>query len=124
MWSVFQHGNRSGLSKSGRMAQCPGRRRRRIGRRRAFPVGGDSYLQDFVNTQAPPNFDFWVTTNAGSSWFKEFNLQFTPKGATIVPGPLSNPTVYQGFQEPGAIPNGGPRFGVVRATNLFAQATV
>ena len=106
------------------MAQCPGRRRRRIGRRRAFPVGGDSYLQDFVNTQAPPNFDFWVTTNAGSSWFKEFNLQFTPKGATIVPGPLSNPTVYQGFQEPGAIPNGGPRFGVVRATNLFAQATV
>lgn len=83
-------------------------------------LGGDSYLQDFANTSSPPNFDFWVTTNAGTSWFKGFNLQFTPIGATLVPGPAGNPVIYQGYQEGGELPFGGPRFGLVRATNLFA----
>jgi len=90
-----------------------------------FLLSGDLYIQDVTNTgTAPPSFDFFVTSTAGASWSKSFSLPFTPKGATIVAGPASNPTVFQGVQAAGALPNGGTRFGLVRATGLFGQASV
>lgn len=90
-----------------------------------FLIEGDAYLQDFVNTTAsPPSFDFYFTSTAGISWSKSFSLTFSPKGASVFAGPAGNPTVYQGVQLPGSLPNGGMRLGLIRATGLSGQATV
>jgi photosystem II stability/assembly factor-like uncharacterized protein len=90
-----------------------------------FLISGDEYLQDVPNTTAsPPSFDFFHTGTAGINGVKSFSLPLTPKGALIVAGPATGPTVYQGVQAPGALSNGGTRFGLFRATNIAAQAAV
>jgi hypothetical protein len=90
-----------------------------------FLIEGDSYLQNVVNAgESPPSFDFYFTSTAGISWSKSFSLTLTPKGVSIFGGPTGNPTVYQGVQRPGSLPNGGMRLGLMRATGLSGQATV
>src|SRR5438876_880415 len=90
-----------------------------------FLIVGDAYIQDVANTAvSPPSFDFFLTLSAGSSWAKSFSLALSPKGAPLIAGLLANPTVYHGVQKPGSLPNGGPRFGLMRASNLAGQAVV
>lgn len=90
-----------------------------------FLISGDEYLQDVPNpSSSPPSFDFFHTGTAGINWAKSFSLPLTPKGALIVAGPTSAPTVYQGVQAPGALSNGGTRFGLFRATNIAGQGSV
>ncbi len=91
-----------------------------------FLLSGDAYIQDVADTATtPPTYDFFLTSTVGASWSKSFSLSGTqPKGAALVAGPANNPTVFQGIQVAGAIPNGGIRFGMVRASNLFSQPIV
>lgn len=86
---------------------------------------GDAYVQFATNTgTSPPTFDAFLTLSAGSAWSKSFTLPLAPVGPAIFAGFLANPTAYQGVQRPGALPNGGPRFGLFRASNLAGQAVV
>jgi hypothetical protein len=90
-----------------------------------FLLSGDSYLQQVADTASmPPKFDFFRTTDAGGSWSKTFTLALQPKGATMVAGPPADPTIYQGVQEAGSLPNGGTRFGMMRARGIAGQAIV
>lgn len=89
-----------------------------------FQIVEDAYLQNVVSASTPPSNDYFLTLSAGSSWSKSFSLSPTPKGATIFAGSLANPSVYQGVQRPGSLPNGGTRFGLVRAKNIAGTATV
>lgn len=90
-----------------------------------FLIAGDAYLQEADDPNAmPPTFDFFLTLSAGSGWAKTYSLMFGPKGPPMFAGSLANPTVYQGVRRPGAISNGGPRFGLLRITNLAGQAVV
>jgi photosystem II stability/assembly factor-like uncharacterized protein len=90
-----------------------------------FQIVGDAYIQNVPNTTvSPPSFDFFLTLSAGSSWSKSFSLAQTPKGAPLIGGSLANPTVYQGVQKAGSLPNGGTRFGLMRAKNIAGQAAV
>ncbi len=90
-----------------------------------FLISGDEYLQDVPNTTVSPvSFDFFRTVSAGTSWSKSFSLSLTPKGALIVTGSTTNATVYQGVQTAGALPDGGPRFGLFRAGDIAGQAVV
>jgi photosystem II stability/assembly factor-like uncharacterized protein len=89
-----------------------------------FQIVEDAYLQNVVVPGTPPSNDFFLTLSAGSAWTKSFSLPLTPKGATVFAGSLANPAVYQGVQRPGALTNGGTRFGLMRISNLAGQATV
>jgi hypothetical protein len=90
-----------------------------------FHLVEDVYLQYVANDQMPATtFDAFLTLSAGSAWSKTFSLPVVPKGPAIFAGSPANPTVFQGVQRPGAIPNGGPRFGLIRVKNLAGQAVV
>lgn len=89
-----------------------------------FLIAADTYLQNVFNPQTlPPSSDYYLTGSAGTSWSKVFSLSLTPKGPSIFAGPAGNPTVYQGVLRPGSLPNGGLRFGLMRASNLFPPAS-
>ena len=90
-----------------------------------FLIVGDAYLQDVPNpTASPLTFDFFLTLSAGSAWSKSFSLLEVPKGSLAIAGSLANPTAYQGVQTAGSLPDGGPRFGLFRASNIAGQAMV
>jgi len=90
-----------------------------------FLIVGDAYIQEVPNTTvSPPSFDFFLTLSAGSAWAKSFSLALPPKGAPLIAGSLANPTVYHGVQKSGLLPNGGSRFGLMRASNIAGQAAV
>jgi hypothetical protein len=85
-----------------------------------FLIAGDAYLQYVANQQTvPPSTDFYLTLSAGASWSRAFSLPLTPKGPSVFAGPPANPTMYQGVQRPGSLPNGGLRLGLIRARNLM-----
>lgn len=89
-----------------------------------FEIVEDAYLQNAINPTMPPTFDYFLTLSAGAAWSKSFSLTLTPKGSSVFAGSPANPTVYQGVQRPGSLPNGGTRFGLMRVTNLAGQAVV
>jgi photosystem II stability/assembly factor-like uncharacterized protein len=90
-----------------------------------FLLSGDSYLQIVVPANAmPPTFDFFLTSNAGGAWTKSYSLSQAPKGPVIIAGAASNPIAYQAVRASGALPNGGPRYGIVRVSNPTTQGVV
>ena len=89
-----------------------------------FLIVEDAYLQNVVSSATPPSNDYFLTLSAGASWARSFSVAPTPKGATIFAGSLANPSVYLGVQRPGSLPNGGTRFGLMRAKNIAGTATV
>ena len=89
-----------------------------------FPIVNDAYIQNVANAAMPPAFDFFITLSAGAAWAKSFTLQLIPKGIPLFSGSLANPTMFQGVLKPGAISNGGLRFGLMRVKNLIGPGNV
>ncbi|MET0398399.1 MAG: hypothetical protein ABW277_16495 [Longimicrobiaceae bacterium] len=79
-----------------------------------FQLVGPDYLQPL---SAPPNAEYWLTRNRGSSWSQSFTLPGTHVGNILFAGDLGNPVAYVAL-------NKGVGAKLVRASGVSGMATV
>ena len=89
-----------------------------------FPISDDVYVQSIPNAGPPASSDFYVTTNAGTSWALSYSITRPIVGPVILSGSTANPTIFQGTDRGTNLTNGGKRYGLTRITNVFTQPSV
>jgi hypothetical protein len=96
-----------------------------VGAQAPFPILPEVYLQGVTDVfMTSLTYDYFLSLSAGSAWAKSFTLNLKPIGIPAFAGFLANPTAYQGVERQGNLPNGGQRFGLMRAGNLAGQGVV
>ena len=85
----------------------------------AAQIVGSTYIQHVrPSGTSPTSFDFFLTTNQGTSWSQSFSLPFAPFGNVKFAGPLTNPVAYVGVKR------GSNVFGLFRVQDVLGQPTV
>lgn len=85
-----------------------------------LPTPGN-YIQNSVDhTVNPPVNTFMLSKDTGAHWSPSFVILPAVAGIPAISGSGSDPTVYHAVQRPGATPNGLPRYGLVKATNIYS----
>ena len=82
---------------------------------------GKTYLQQVPNTGPTGGFDYFLTSDLGTTWAPSFSVTRRPRGPGQFAGPLDNPIMYVAIDRGGFSPI---LSGLMRAENLASGASV